>query len=170
MPSISYESWNDKSRWPKVIRMKCRKNSFKWWNGRVEVSANLLCDLQQFDLYFWHKLHPCVTGFDLQVDDIKFGKNDKKVLNPNKSGKSGAQKWLRPNKPFTCAQNQAFSKFDLPWWPLRHFEKPQVFHLNTEMVIKRGFSVFWWWLCKVLLYVERPLEKFERPFQFLKTP
>ena len=30
------------------------------------------------------------------------------------------------------------------------------------MVIKRGFSAFWRWSCrKVLLYFDRPLEKFE---------
>jgi len=30
------------------------------------------------------------------------------------------------------------------------------------MVIKRGFSVFWWLLCSLLLlYFDRPLEKFE---------
>jgi len=28
-----------------------------------------------------------------------------------------------------------------------------LFHLNTEMVIKRGFNIFWWGLCReVLLY------------------
>jgi len=33
-----------------------------------------------------------------------------------------------------------------PWWPLGHFQRSQLFHLNTEMVIKRGFSVLWRWL------------------------
>jgi len=52
-----------------------------------------------------------------------------------------------------------------PWWPLRHFEKLQLFHLNTKVVIKRGFTVFWWCLCsEVLLYFERPLENVEKPF------
>jgi len=33
-----------------------------------------------------------------------------------------------------------------PWWPLRrHFERPQLSHLNTEMILKRGFSLFWPW-------------------------
>jgi len=37
---------------------------------------------------------------------------------------------------------------------------PQLFHLNTEMVVKRRFSVFWcYWDSEVLLYFERPLEK-----------
>jgi len=54
---------------------------------------------------------------------------------------------------------------------IRHFEKPQLFHLNTEIVIKWGFGVFWRWLCReVLLYFERPLEIFARPFRSLKTP
>ena len=26
------------------------------------------------------------------------------------------------------------------WWAFRNFEKPQVFHPNTEIIIKRGFS------------------------------
>jgi len=65
--------------------------------------------------------------------------------------------------------NRVFIRFDL------HdrrdvFERPQLVHLNTVIVINLGFSVFWWWLCnEVLLYFERPLEKFERPFLFLKT-
>jgi len=34
---------------------------------------------------------------------------------------------------------------------------------NKEMVIKRGVSVFWRWLCKeILLYFERRLETFDR--------
>ena len=33
------------------------------------------------------------------------------------------------------------------------------------MVVKGGFSVFWWWLCReVLLFFERPLHECERPF------
>jgi len=27
----------------------------------------------------------------------------------------------------------------------RHFERPQLFYLNTEMIVKQGFRVFWWW-------------------------
>ena len=43
-----------------------------------------------------------------------------------------------------------------PWWPLRHFEKPQLFHLNAKMVMKRRFGAFWWWLCsEVSLHFER---------------
>jgi len=34
---------------------------------------------------------------------------------------------------------------------IRHVERLQLFHLNTEMVIKWGFSVFWWWLCREVL-------------------
>jgi len=30
-------------------------------------------------------------------------------------------------------------------WRPRHFERPQLFHLNNEMAVKRGFSAFWWW-------------------------
>jgi len=42
-----------------------------------------------------------------------------------------------------------------PWWRLRHFERTHLLHLNTEMVMKRGFSVFRRWLCrKVLLYLQ----------------
>jgi len=44
------------------------------------------------------------------------------------------------------------------------------------MVAKRGFSVFWWWLYNrsllrifLILDFEKPLEKFERPFQFFET-
>ena len=50
------------------------------------------------------------------------------------------------------------------WWPLRHFQRPQLFHLNAEIVVKRGFSLFWWWLCSEVLYSARPF----RPPQ--KTP
>jgi len=51
----------------------------------------------------------------------------------------------------------------------RRFERPQLFYLNIEMVVKRGFSEFWWWLCReVLLYFEIPLEKFTKPFRFSK--
>ena len=32
-----------------------------------------------------------------------------------------------------------------PWWPLGGFERPQLFYLDTEMVVKQSFSVFWWW-------------------------
>jgi len=28
---------------------------------------------------------------------------------------------------------------------LKHFERAQLFHLNTHMVIKRRFSLFWCW-------------------------
>jgi len=43
--------------------------------------------------------------------------------------------------------------------------------MNTEMVIKRGVRIFWWWLCsKVLLCVERPQEKFDKQFRSLKAP
>jgi len=31
-------------------------------------------------------------------------------------------------------------------WPQRHFDRPQLFYLNTEMVVEQGFSVFWFWL------------------------
>ena len=55
-----------------------------------------------------------------------------------------------------------------PWWPLWHFEKPRLFHLNTEMVIKRGFNAFCWLCRDVLLYLERPLEKFESLLRSLK--
>jgi len=27
----------------------------------------------------------------------------------------------------------------------KHFERPQLFRLNTEMVTKRDIRVFWWW-------------------------
>jgi len=51
------------------------------------------------------------------------------------------------------------------------FEKPQLFHLNNELAIKRCFSVFWWWLCsEILLYFETLLEKFQRPSRSLITP
>jgi len=30
-------------------------------------------------------------------------------------------------------------------WLQRHFERPQVFHLNTEVIIKQSFGVLWWW-------------------------
>jgi len=30
-----------------------------------------------------------------------------------------------------------------PWWPLTHFEWPQLSYLMTKMAVKRGFYVFW---------------------------
>ena len=37
-------------------------------------------------------------------------------------------------------------------WPLRHFERLQLFNLNAGMAIMQGFSVFcWWWLCSEIL-------------------
>jgi len=59
----------------------------------------------------------------------------------------------------TNMPDQGFRKV-WPWWLLRHFEKPQLFDLNTKMAINRGFNIFW---REVLLY-------FERPFRSLKTP
>jgi len=48
---------------------------------------------------------------------------------------------------------------------------PQRFNVNTEMFMKRGLSVFWWWLCRdVLRHLERLLEKFVRPLRFTKRP
>jgi len=38
------------------------------------------------------------------------------------------------------------------------------------MVLKRGFSVLWWWLCSDFLRILRHLEKFEKPKRPLKTP
>jgi len=32
-----------------------------------------------------------------------------------------------------------------PCWPQRHFERPQLLYLATEMVVQHGFSVFWSW-------------------------
>jgi len=58
-----------------------------------------------------------------------------------------------------------------PWWSSRHFERPQLFNLNTvaRVVMKRDFSAFCRWLCREVLYFERPLEKFQGPFRSLKT-
>jgi len=30
-----------------------------------------------------------------------------------------------------------------PWWPSRHFERQQLFYLNTEMVIRQGCGECW---------------------------
>jgi len=52
---------------------------------------------------------------------------------------------------------------DLTLVAVKKFERPQLLHLNIEMVIKRGFIAFWRWLCReVLLYFERPFENFDR--------
>ena len=45
------------------------------------------------------------------------------------------------------------------WETATTFERPQLLHLNTEIVIKQGYSAFGRWLCReVLLYFERPFE------------
>ena len=61
-------------------------------------------------------------------------------------------------------------RFDLGEVIVKTFFKwPQQFYLYAEIVAKRGFSVFWWLLrSEILLYFERPLEKFERPIRSLK--
>ena len=53
----------------------------------------------------------------------------------------------------------------------RHFERPQLIYLNTEMVVKQCLKYFDG-SSKVSFYcfLERPLEKFERPFWTLKIP
>jgi len=30
-------------------------------------------------------------------------------------------------------------------WLQRHFERPQLFHVNTTMVVQQGFGVLRWW-------------------------
>jgi len=47
------------------------------------------------------------------------------------------------------------------------FERPQLF----QMVVKRGISAIWWWWCssEVLLYFERLLETFDRPFSIFEN-
>jgi len=30
-----------------------------------------------------------------------------------------------------------------PCWQQKHFERPQLFHLNTEVVAKQGFTASW---------------------------
>jgi len=65
-----------------------------------------------------------------------------------------------------CGALQGLFSFDL----VDHFERPQLFHLNTEIVIKRVFSVILGLLCrKDLLYFERRWEEFWRPFRSLET-
>ena len=64
-----------------------------------------------------------------------------------------------PCKLFLCGVHIGTQFFKIrPCWPQRHFKRPQVFHLNTKMVVKRRFSAFWWlWFCgEVVLYFERP--------------
>ena len=63
-----------------------------------------------------------------------------------------------------------FSRFDLVD-PEDISNKPQLLYLNIELVVKRGFPAFWWWLySEILLHFEIQLEKFQRPFRSLKTP
>jgi len=60
-----------------------------------------------------------------------------------------------------------------PWWPPRHFERPQIFYLIIKTVVKQVLVYFGGGRnsqSEVLLYFERPLEKFERPFRSLKMP
>jgi len=54
------------------------------------------------------------------------------------------------------------------WWPLRHFERQQLFHLNTGIVIKQGFSVFRWWLFRGVVAWERVGTAF--PYLFWSIP
>jgi len=51
----------------------------------------------------------------------------------------------------------------------RHFERLQLLHLNTEMVIKQGFSVLMAVVKRVYTVFERQLENFERPVRSLPT-
>jgi len=51
---------------------------------------------------------------------------------------------------------QGFSRFDLG-------DREDIL-TDRNFSSKRGYSVFWWWLCsEVLQCFGRPLEKFERP-------
>jgi len=52
-----------------------------------------------------------------------------------------------------------------PWWPLRYFERPQLFHLNAEMFVKRHSSVLMVVMQRSSTVFERPFEKFERLFR-----
>jgi len=60
-------------------------------------------------------------------------------------------------------------------WPLTFvnaetFKRPQLFHPNTETVVKRGFCVFWWWSqSEVLPCLEETAEKFKRLKRPVKT-
>jgi len=82
-----------------------------------------------------------------------------------------AQGWINHWANRANAQGLAFlglnTKTLLCW--LKQFERPQLFHLNTDMVIRRGFIAFWWLCREVLLYFARLMEEFARPFRSLKT-
>jgi len=46
---------------------------------------------------------------------------------------------------------------------------PQLFYRTIDMVVKQGFSAFWWWSQSgVPQYLRRPLENFKGPLCFSK--
>jgi len=49
-----------------------------------------------------------------------------------------------PTLTKSCRPLQSFFKV-WPCWPQRHFERPQLFHPDTEVIAKQGFNVLWWW-------------------------
>jgi len=60
-------------------------------------------------------------------------------------------RWKSPKFTWngSSLQNAADPARDfLKIWPCclqRHFERLRLFYLNTEMIVKQGFRVFWWW-------------------------
>jgi len=49
--------------------------------------------------------------------------------------------WI-PRLRYTVGPARVFHKI-WPCWLQRHFERPQLFYLNTEVTVKQGFRIFW---------------------------
>jgi len=49
----------------------------------------------------------------------------------------------RSSLGFLLATDPTLTKMG-PWLQI-HFERPQLFHVNTAMVVQQGFGVLWWW-------------------------
>ena len=75
--------------------------------------------------------------------------------------------WQRiPRLQNTVCPSRVFLRFDLA--DCKDFQRPQLFHLNTEMFVNHGFGHFVV-VKRVLLDFERPLEKFNNRFGLSNT-
>jgi len=150
------------SRWPFSKSTSCSSGLAKVLSSTVTKSGSLLLTRRKWNVRTFAFSHL------YNQQQVLW---QQRQLNTHKAGnllllsKAHLSKDENSTPSFRCGTRaySFFLRFDL-WWPLRHFQTPQLLHLNTEIVTKRGFSVFWWWLCTEIL------PYFERPFRSLKTP
>lgn len=105
-----------------------------WMSTKISYQG---CSLKLFQLFLDKYVLICLTKFNLNAHWIVCFNNYIAILTVN------------PKKGLLVAEISIFTAevfFTVGLcWPQRHFEKPQLFYLNTEKVVKQYFSNVLWW-------------------------